>query len=543
MLSAGGIVQDCFDFVSDIETKKMPVTTGKYGPLVGAIDEGTSSARFLVFAARTREVVASHQIEITNTYPQEGWVEQNPKEILTAVEECITKAVETLRADDVEPSDIIAVGITNQRETTIVWDAVTGEPLHNAIVWLDMRTTSTVDAILETVPNKSLNYLKPLCGLPISPYFSALKLRWLIENVPKVQQAIDEKCCCVGTVDTWLIWNLTGGKDGGIHITDVTNASRTMLMNIETLQWDPLLCRFFKIPKDLLPEIRSSSEIYGTIADGVLQGVPISGCLGDQQSALLGQMCFEQGQAKSTYGTGCFLLYNTGTARVESTHGLVTTVAYRMGKKAAAVYALEGSVAVAGAALGWLRDNINLLQSVSEIEPLADEVGSTEDVYFVPAFSGLYAPYWQQDARGVICGITDETTKGHIIRAALEAVCFQIRDILEAMSKDCGLQLTRLQVDGGMTANNLLMQTQADLVGIPVMRPRMAETTALGAAMAAGSAEGIEVWDLKNIQPVPCDIFNPLITEEERDARYSKWKMAVERSFGWETTHVRCDDR
>ncbi|XP_069698291.1 glycerol kinase 3 isoform X2 [Periplaneta americana] len=521
----------------------MPVTTGKYGPLVGAIDEGTSSARFLVFAARTREVVASHQIEITNTYPQEGWVEQNPKEILTAVEECITKAVETLRADDVEPSDIIAVGITNQRETTIVWDAVTGEPLHNAIVWLDMRTTSTVDAILETVPNKSLNYLKPLCGLPISPYFSALKLRWLIENVPKVQQAIDEKCCCVGTVDTWLIWNLTGGKDGGIHITDVTNASRTMLMNIETLQWDPLLCRFFKIPKDLLPEIRSSSEIYGTIADGVLQGVPISGCLGDQQSALLGQMCFEQGQAKSTYGTGCFLLYNTGTARVESTHGLVTTVAYRMGKKAAAVYALEGSVAVAGAALGWLRDNINLLQSVSEIEPLADEVGSTEDVYFVPAFSGLYAPYWQQDARGVICGITDETTKGHIIRAALEAVCFQIRDILEAMSKDCGLQLTRLQVDGGMTANNLLMQTQADLVGIPVMRPRMAETTALGAAMAAGSAEGIEVWDLKNIQPVPCDIFNPLITEEERDARYSKWKMAVERSFGWETTHVRCDDR
>lgn len=521
----------------------MPVTSGKYGPLVGAIDEGTSSARFLIFASRTREVVSSHQINITNTYPQEGWVEQDPKEILTAVKECINKAVEALAADDVLPSDIVAVGITNQRETTVVWDALTGEPLHNAIVWLDMRTTSTVDAILETVPNKSLNYLKPLCGLPISPYFSALKLRWLMENVPKVRQAIEEKRCRVGTVDTWLIWNLTGGKDGGIHITDVTNASRTMLMNIENLQWDPLLCRFFKIPMDLLPEIRSSSEIYGTIADGLLQGVPISGCLGDQQSALLGQMCFEQGQAKSTYGTGCFLLYNTGTARVESTHGLVTTVAFRMGKKAAPVYALEGSVAVAGAALGWLKDNINLLENFSEIEPLADNVGDTGDVYFVPAFSGLYAPYWQQDARGVICGITDETTKGHIVRAALEAVCFQIRDILEAMSKDCGLQLTKLQVDGGMTANRLLMQTQADLVGISVMKPLMAETTALGAAMAAGSAEGIEVWDLDNIQPVPCDIFHPSITDDERDARYSKWKMAVERSFGWEISQVRCDDR
>jgi glycerol kinase len=529
--------------IPEDKKKRMPVVTGKYGPLVGAIDEGTSSARFLIFAAHTRQVVASHQIEISSTYPQEGWVEQDPTEILIAVQQCIKKAVEILQADSVEPSDIVAVGITNQRETTVVWDSITGEPLHNAIVWLDARTTSTVDAILETVPNRSLNYLKPLCGLPISPYFSALKLHWLMENVPRVRQAIDEKRCCFGTIDSWLIWNLTGGKDGGIHITDVTNASRTMLMNIETLQWDPLLCRFFKIPMDLLPEIRSSSEVYGSIADGVLKGVPISGCVGDQQSALLGQMCFKQGQAKSTYGTGCFLLYNTGTARVDSTHGLVTTVAYQLGKKAAPVYALEGSVAVAGAALSWLKDNINLLQNASEIEPIATQAGSNGDVYFVPAFSGLYAPYWQQDARGVICGITDETTKGHIIRAALEAVCFQIRDILEAMSKDCGLQLTRLQVDGGMTANNLLMQTQADLVGIPVMRPVMAETTALGAAMAAGSAEGIEVWDLNNIQPVPCDIFNPLIKEDDRDARYSKWKMAVERSFGWEASEVGCKDR
>lgn len=511
------------------------MTTAKgFGPLVGSIDEGTSSARFLVFSPLTARIVASHQIPITQQFPAEGWVEQDPMEIMSVVRECVNKTTEVLKEQDIEPSDIVTVGITNQRETTVVWDAHTGQPLYNAIVWQDMRTTTTLEMLLEKVPSKSKNYLKPLCGLPLSPYFSALKLRWLIDHVPQVQQAILEKKCLFGTIDTWLIWNLTGGKNGGIHITDVTNASRTLLMNIQSLKWDPILCRFFNIPMEILPKILSSSEIYGTLADGPLKGIPISGCLGDQHAALLGQMCLQQGQAKSTYGTGCFLLYNTGTSKVESTHGLLTTVAYKLGKKSPVIYALEGSVAVAGAAVNWLRDNVNLVSDVSEVENLADRVMHTGDVYFVPAFSGLYAPYWQQDARGVIVGITEDTQRGHIIRATLEAVCFQTRDILEAMNKDCGYPLTKLKVDGGMTSNNLLMQLQADLCGIPVVRPHMAETTALGAAMAAGYAEGIKVWDLDNTQLITSDTFYPVITEEERDIRYSKWKMAVERCFNWD---------
>ncbi|XP_066993555.2 glycerol kinase 3 [Anabrus simplex] len=513
----------------------MAKTSSKYGPLVGAIDEGTSSARFLVFSSRTSEVIASHQIETNNIYPQEGWVEQDPMEILNAVQECVEKTTAKLSEKGIELSDIVTVGITNQRESTIVWDPTTGKPLHNAIIWLDMRTAPTVDQLLEKVRFKDKNCLKARCGLPLSPYFSAVKMRWLMENVQEVKEAVREKRCCFGTVDSWLIWNLTGGTSGGLHMTDVTNASRTMLMNLESLKWDPELCKFFNIPVELLPEIHSSSEIYGSIAEGPLKGIPISGCLGDQQSALVGQMCFNRGQAKSTYGTGCFLLYNTGTTKVESTHGLVSTVAYQMGKNVKAVYALEGSVAVAGAAFGWLKDNINLLKEISDAETLADSVMCTGDVYFVPAFSGLYAPYWQKDARGVICGITEETTQQHIIRAALEAVCFQTRDILEAMNKDCGYPLSKLQVDGGMTSNNLLMQLQADLIGIAVMRPLMAETTALGAAIAAGNAEGIEVWDMKNTLPLPCDVFKPAISDDERDIRYSKWKMAVERSLGWET--------
>nr|CAD7439403.1 unnamed protein product [Timema bartmani] len=514
----------------------MPVTTGRFGPLVGAIDEGTSSTRFLVFSARTSEVIASHQMEISKMYPQEGWVEQDPVVILDAVKECIQRTVDKLREQDVEPGDIVAIGITNQRETTILWDSTTGKPLYNAVVWQDMRTSSTVDLLLEAIPNKNQNYLKPLCGLPLSPYFSALKIRWLMDHVPEVQEAINKRHCLFGTVDSWLIWNLTGGKNGGVHITDVSNASRTMLMSLEHLRWDHKLCRFFKVPVDILPQIRSSSEVYGNVAEGPLRGVPIAGCVGDQQAALLGQNCTKEGQAKSTYGTGCFLLYNTGAAKVKSTHGLLTTVAYQMGPSAAPVYALEGSVGVAGAALGWLRDNINLLQDISETESLAETVGGTGDVYFVPAFSGLYAPYWQQDARGSTLSVP---------RSRL--VCFQTRDILEAMNKDCGIPLSKLQVDGGMTTNNLLMQLQADLIGISVMRPVMTELTSLGAAMAAGSAAGIEVWNMDSIKPVPCDSFKPRISEDaivanpcvpERDQRYSKWKMAVERSFNWDNSKV-----
>lgn len=511
----------------------MPVTTGNYGPLIGAIDEGTSSTRFIVFSSQTARVVASHQIALKNQYPKEGWVEQDPKEILAAVIESIEKTAETLRLIDINPSEIAAVGITNQRETTIVWDSVTGEPLYNAIVWLDARTATTVEELLETIPTRSKNYFQPLCGLPLNSYFSALKLRWLIDNVPRVKEAIQTKRCMFGTVDTWLIWNLTGGKDGGIHVTDVTNASRTMLMNLQSLTWDPLLCRFFNIPMDILPKICSSSEIYGLILQGALKGIPISGCLGDQHAALLGQMCLKEGQAKSTYGTGCFLLYNTGSKKVDSQHGLLTTVAWKLGNSET-VYALEGSVAIAGAAINWLRDNINIIDNVKEVEQLASRVMHTGDVYFIPAFSGLYAPYWEPDARGILCGITEDTQRGHIIRAALEAICFQTRDILEAMHKDCGIPLDRLQVDGGMTINNLLMQLQADLCGIPVVRPKMAETTALGAAMAAGFADGVKVWDVGHAPGPMNDTFLPVITEEERNNRYEKWKMAVQRSFGWD---------
>ncbi|KMQ95878.1 glycerol kinase [Lasius niger] len=490
------------------------------GPYIGAIDEGTSSARFLVFDVLRRKVIASHQIEIKQKCPQEGWVEQDPKEILQAVIECIQETVKKMKDMGLSSLDIKAIGITNQRETTVIWDKNTGEPLHNAIVWHDMRTTTTLEDVLDNIPNKTRNknYLKPLCGLPMSPYFSALKIRWLIDNIPRVKQAVDAKRCAFGTIDTWLIWNLTKGQ---LHITDVSNASRTMLMNIDTLKWDSLLCRFFSIPQHILPEIRSSAEIYGYVSNPeALAGVPIAGCVGDQQGALLGQLCLKPGQAKATYGTGCFLLYNTGNIKVDSTQGLITTVAYKIARSPA-VYALEGSVAVAGAALSWLRDNMQLLSNLAQTQDMAERVKSSGDVYFVPAFSGL-----------VICGITEDTEQYHIIRAALEAVCFQTRDILEAMVKDSGTKLTMLQVDGGMTVNNLLMQLQADLTGITVARPNMVETTALGAAILA--AIGADLIDINEMDASQVTKFSPVIGENERDLRYSKWKMAVERSMKWD---------
>ncbi|KAK3923751.1 Glycerol kinase 3 [Frankliniella fusca] len=513
----------------------MPVIQGKHGPLVGAIDEGTSSARFLIFSAETKQIVAKHQIPLRLSYPKEGWVEQDPMFILDVVRECISQAVDNLTAEGCYASDIVAVGITNQRETVVAWDKTTGIPFQDAIVWQDMRTSQMVDDLIRKLPNGDKNSLAGKNGLPISPYFSATKISWLIQNKPEVKLALDENRLLVGTIDTWLIWNLTGGVNNGLHITDVSNASRTMLMHIDTLKWDTSLCEFFDVPMKILPEIHSSAEKYGEIAEGKLQGVPISGVLGDQHAALVGQMCFKSGQAKSTYGTGCFLLYNTGEKRVESKFGLVSTVAYQMGPHKKPVYALEGSVAVAGAAFNWLRDNVDMLSDISQSEALADSVGNTGDVYFVPAFSGLYAPYWISDARGVMCGISETTSRSHIIRATLEAVCFQTRDILDAMNGDCGVPLSRLQVDGGMTANHLLMQLQADLIGIPVVRPKMAETTALGAALAAGCAPGIDLFDLDKEEIMPSDVFEPKITEDERNERYDKWKMAVERSLGWET--------
>lgn len=501
--------------------------------LIGVIDASTRTVKFCVFVSQHIKEIAEHAIDLEPITPQEGWSEQDPLKILEAVKKCMETVVNRLGAS--RAKNILTIGITNQRETTIVWDKTTGKPLYNAIVWNDIRTDSTVEVILAKIPENNKNHFKPICGLPVSPYFSAFKLKWLIHHVPAVKKAIKEKKCLFGTVDTWLLWNLTGGPNGGKHLTDVTNASRTFLMNIETLYWDAQLLNTFKIPPELLPEIRSSSEIYGEICETwPLPNVRISGILGNQQSALLGQSCFKEGMAKNTYRSGCFLLYNTGTSRVQSSHGLVTTLAYKLGDQPA-TYALEGSVAVAGAAIKWLRDNMSFINDISDTESMAKEVFSTGDVYFVPAFKGLYAPYWRTDARGVICGLTAFSTKQHIIRAALEAVCFQTRDILEAMDKDCGIPLTKLHVDGIMTTNNLLMQLQADISGIPVIRAHSQDITALGVAMAAGMAKGIEVWDIyaEERELVPSDTFLPTSTEDERDVRYTKWKMAVQRSLGW----------
>nr|XP_033804670.1 glycerol kinase isoform X2 [Geotrypetes seraphini] len=498
----------------------------RLGALVGAIDQGTGSTRFLVFNAKTAELLSHHQVEINQKFPKEGWVEQDPKEILQSVYECVEKTCEKLTQLNVDITNIKAIGVSNQRETTVVWDKTTGEPLYNAIVWLDLRTQSTVERLLKQIPGKNKNVFKGSTGLPLSTYFSAVKLRWLLDNVEEVKNAIADGRAMFGTIDSWLIWSITGGKNGGVHCTDVTNASRTMLFNIHTLEWDSDLCHFFDIPMDLLPKVRSSSEIYGLM------------CLGDQSAALVGQMCFQDGQAKNTYGTGCFLLCNTGQKSVLSEHGLVTTVAYQLGRDKPVCYALEGSVAIAGAVVRWLRDNLGIVKSTDEVEKLAAAVGTSYGCYFVPAFSGLYAPYWEPSARGIICGLTQFTNRNHIAFAALEAVCFQTREILDAMNKDCGIPLSQLQVDGGMTNNKILMQLQADILCIPVVKPSMPETTALGAAMAAGSAEGVGVWSLNpgDLTAVTCERFEPQINPEESEFRYARWKKAVMKSMGWETS-------
>ena len=487
---------------------------------IGAIDQGTTSTRFIVFD-RNGEAIATAQREHQQILPQPGWIEHDPVEIWDNTRAVIAEA---LNAGGIAVGDLAAVGITNQRETTLLWDRASGVPAYNALVWQDTRVDPLV---AEFARAGGQDRFRALTGLPLASYFSALKLRWLMDNVPDMRRRAEMGELLFGTIDTWLMWNLTGQ-----HVTDVTNASRTMLLNLVTLNWDDALLAAFDIPRAVLPRIVPSSAVYDT-ARGVLAGVPVAGILGDQQAALVGQTCFHPGEAKNTYGTGSFLLMNTGLAPVPSNCGLLTTVAYKLGDRPAA-YALEGSIAVTGALVQWLRDNLRLINSSDEIETLAASVPDNGDVYFVPAFSGLYAPWWRGDARGVIAGLTRFATAGHIARAALEASAYQVLDVIEAMQRDCGFPIRSLRVDGGMVRNELLMQFQSDLLGVQVMRPRTIETTALGAAYAAGLAVG--VWksteDLVRNWGVT-RIWSPTMDEQRRAALTASWRKAVERSFGW----------
>ncbi len=492
---------------------------------IAAIDQGTTSTRCILFDHEGLPVTSA-QKDHAQIYPKPGWVEHDPLEIWQNTKEVITRALNDL---DLTVKDISAVGITNQRETTILWDDRTGKPVHNAIVWQDTRT----DAVCtELSLAGGQDRFRKQTGLPLATYFSGPKITWLLQNIPGLMDEVRTGHIRFGTVDSWLVWNLTGGVNGGLHITDCTNASRTMLMDLESLQWDSSILESMGIPEKLLPVIHSSSEIYGTCKD-VLPGVPVTGILGDQQAALFGQVCFTSGEAKNTYGTGCFMLMNTGEQPVQSSHGLLTTLGYKLGK-AKPVYCLEGSIAITGALVQWLRDNLHLIDTSSEIETLARQVPDSGDVYFVPAFSGLYAPYWRSDARGAILGLTRYATAGHIARAALEATAYQTREVLEAMEADSSVHLTSLKVDGGMVVNTLLMQFQADTLQVPVTRPVVSETTALGAAYAAGLAVGYwkDLEELKNNWKKQTT-WHPVMEEKTVERLYKRWKKAVQKSMNW----------
>lgn len=493
---------------------------------IGAIDLGTTSSRFIVFD-RAGQIVSMAQKEHRQIYPKPGWVEHDPIEILHNVNE-VTGAA--LAKEGLNAGDLAAIGITNQRETTVLWDKASGKPLHNALVWMDTRTDALVSSFAKS---GGKDRFRAKTGLPLTTYFSGLKLRWLLDQLPEARIRAENGDILFGTMDSWLIWHLTGGARGGRHITDVTNASRTQLMNLAPCQWDEDILEAFAIPKACLPQIVSSSQIYGEVTTVPLRGAPIAGILGDQQAALVGQTCFVPGEAKNTYGTGSFLLMNTGSKIVPSQAGLLTTVAYQFGDEAPC-YALEGSIAITGALVQWLRDNLNLIEKSADIEPLAASVENNGGVYIVPAFSGLYAPYWKDDARGVIVGLTRYANRAHIARAALESAAFQVRDVVEAMQTDSGIELKTLRVDGGMVCNNLLMQFQSDMLAAPVVRPKITETTALGAAYAAGLAVGY--W--KNTDDLRANwsadhTWSPLMPDDQRETYYRYWKRAVTRSFDW----------
>jgi glycerol kinase len=492
---------------------------------IAAIDQGTTSSRCIIFNHQG-EIVASAQKEHRQIFPQPGWVEHDAIEIL---ENCLSSFDTALNSGDIKPNEIIGIGITNQRETSLLWNRRTGRPYGNAIVWQDTRTDDICN-LLKQSGKKPI--IQKKTGLPVATYFSGPKIKWWIDHDPELFDGIKAEEVLFGNIDTWLIWNLTGGINGGLHITDPTNASRTMLMNLEKLTWDNELLDLFHIPQEILPEIRSSSEIYGYFNKNGTR-IPIAGDLGDQQAALFGQVCVEPGMAKNTYGTGCFMLLNTGEEIVPSKNGLLTTVGYQI-KENKPVYCLEGSIAITGALVQWLRDNLGLINTSNEIERLASEVEDNGGVFFVPAFSGLFAPYWKSDARGLIIGLTRFANKSHIARAALEATAFQTREVLDAMISDSGIDLKEIRVDGGMVANDLLMQFQADILNVPVIRPFVAETTALGAAYAAGLAVGF--WKNQgelNANWKEDHRWQPKMQESQRQQLYTTWKRAVERTFDW----------
>jgi glycerol kinase len=492
---------------------------------IAAIDQGTTSTRFIIFNNKG-EIAASSQKEHRQIFPKPGWVEHDPMEIWLRTREVIE---ETLKKSGITRGEIAAIGITNQRETIVFWDKTSGLPCSNAIVWQDTRSNEICSELALT---GGKDRFRAITGLPLATYFSGPKIKWAIDNNPQVKQLLDQNKLLVGTIDSWLIWNLTGGSRGGSHVTDVTNASRTQLMNIHTLQWDESILTALGIPSAILPKICSSSEHYG-LAIEPLKNVPICSAVGDQQAALIGQSCFEPGEAKNTYGTGCFLLLNTGQNPIASQSGLLTTLAYKLGNQPA-VYCLEGSIAIAGALVQWLRDNLQIINNSSEIESLAATVDDNGGIFFVPAFSGLFAPYWRGDARGIIAGMSQYTNKGHIARAALEATAFQTREIFDAMEKDSNVKLRALKVDGGMVNNNLLMQFQADLLDVPVIRPKISETTALGAAYTAGLAAGF--WagfdDLRKNWQKDKE-WKPSMKNETREKLFSRWKKAVNRTLDW----------
>jgi len=490
-----------------------------------AIDQGTTSTRFMVFD-HAGKVVCYDQKEHEQIFPKPGWVEHSPNEIWERTQSVIRGA---LQKGNIDPKDIAAVGITNQRETAVVWDKTTGKPIYNAIVWQDTRTDTIIN---EFAKEGGQDRFRDKVGLPLATYFSGPKVKWILDNVDGARAAADRGDALFGNIDTFLVWHLTGGVDGGVHVTDVTNASRTMLMDLKTLDWDADILKVMGIPRSMLPAIRSCSEVYGT-ATGDLAGIPIAGILGDQQAATVGQTCFSAGEAKNTYGTGCFMIMNTGEEIVPSKSGLLTTLCYKMGD-AKAVYALEGSIAITGALVQWVRDNLGMISSSPEIEALANMVEDNGGVYFVPAFSGLFAPYWKSDARGAIVGLTRYVNKSHLARAVLEATAWQTREVLDAMEKDSGVTLKALKVDGGMVFNNTLMQFQSDVLGVPVIRPQVAETTALGAAYAAGLATGFwsNLEDLRQNWQID-HTWEPNMDASARDKQYAMWKKAVTRTFDW----------